>query len=432
MKKQILIFVFTIASLLSFGQTVQLTNLTYSSTGQPINGPIEIVSGQSVNINYTVNYNTSGTINNSEIRIGIRWPNSFVINQTLQLITVNPQTSGSQNYFNISLNSNQIPVGSTLTVSMFITPGSQTLWGNAININIVPPPPPIQNNTISGNQNIAFGQTPTALIGSVPTGGSGSYTYQWQAKTAVHDWINVSDGNSKNYQPVAPYLATEFRRRVMSPNISSSLSNIVTVTVSNNTNTIGSDQTINYGETPDLLTGNSYFCDIKPCYEATYRWFRSPIFPNIFSPVEGDSNSPNYQPPSLNSSTRYRRRMIVNGVISHSNQVTIIVNNNLRISDIGTIDEFKNNIYPDIKLYPNPLINESYINFHIKKQPFENNQNVSLVVFSLNGESLIKKEFLIKNNEIKEKIELSNLDSGVYLFKFIINNIIYNYTIVKK
>lgn len=436
MKKQLLISVFTIISLLSFGQTVQLTNLVYSSTGQPINGPIEIVSGQSVNINYTLNYNTSGTTNNSEIRIGIRWPGSSIINQTLQFFLVNPQTNGSQNYFNINLNSNQIPNGSTLTVNMFITPGSQTLWGNSRSINIVPPPPPIQNNTISGNQNIVFGQTPTALNGSVPTGGSGSYTYQWQVNTAIHDWIDVNNGNSKNYQPVAPYLTSEYRRWVMSPNASSSLSNIVTVTVLNNTNIIGSNQTINYGETPDLLTGNSYACfsaeSISNC--ATYQWIRRPHtpFPAVWIPVAGNSNSQNYQPPSLTSPYRYRRKIIVNGVSSSSNQIIIYVNPNLRISNIETEDELKNNINPDIKLYPNPLINDNYINLHIKNELFNNNEIVLLEIFSLSGESLFKNNFIIKNNEIKDRIELNSLESGVYLFNFIIDNKTYNYTVVKK
>ncbi|HRN58201.1 MAG TPA: hypothetical protein PLL71_17200, partial [Agriterribacter sp.] len=41
----------------------------------------------------------------------------------------------------------------------------------------------IGNNTIGSNQSVCAQTAPAALTGSTPTGGNGSFTFQWQSST---------------------------------------------------------------------------------------------------------------------------------------------------------------------------------------------------------------------------------------------------------
>jgi hypothetical protein len=41
----------------------------------------------------------------------------------------------------------------------------------------------ISNNTINSSQTILTGTTPAGFTGNLPSGGTGSYTYQWQRST---------------------------------------------------------------------------------------------------------------------------------------------------------------------------------------------------------------------------------------------------------
>jgi hypothetical protein len=73
--------------------------------------------------------------------------------------------------------------------------------------------PKITNNNIGVNQNICYGLTPQTItqFGSIISGGSGSYTYQWQMSINNLIWNNVS-GNALSYSPGALFLTTYFRR----------------------------------------------------------------------------------------------------------------------------------------------------------------------------------------------------------------------------
>ena len=79
--------------------------------------------------------------------------------------------------------------------------------------------PVITGNTISAAQTICSGQTPSALSGSGPSGGSSSYTYLWESSTtsSTGPWITATGtSNTQNYSPPALTTTTWYHRIVSS------------------------------------------------------------------------------------------------------------------------------------------------------------------------------------------------------------------------
>lgn len=91
----------------------------------------------------------------------------------------------------------------------------------------------ISSNTISGNQAIFCGATPTTLTGSIPTGGNGTYIYLWESSTtsASTGFTAASGTNStSNYTPGALTTNTWYRRIVTSGScVSTSLVTAITI-----------------------------------------------------------------------------------------------------------------------------------------------------------------------------------------------------------
>ncbi|MBF9253903.1 gliding motility-associated C-terminal domain-containing protein [Pontibacter sp. 172403-2] len=73
---------------------------------------------------------------------------------------------------------------------------------------------PISNNTITGNQALCYGETPAALVGSIPQGGGGGYTYQWQYSEDGTLFTDIAGATGRDYAPGALSTTTWYRRRV--------------------------------------------------------------------------------------------------------------------------------------------------------------------------------------------------------------------------
>ncbi|MBC7391198.1 MAG: T9SS type A sorting domain-containing protein, partial [Opitutaceae bacterium] len=71
-------------------------------------------------------------------------------------------------------------------------------------------------NTVSSPQRICSGDSPSLLIGSTPSGGNGSYTYQWQSSPDNSTWTSIGGATLINYQPPALAVNTYYRRNVIS------------------------------------------------------------------------------------------------------------------------------------------------------------------------------------------------------------------------
>jgi hypothetical protein len=79
--------------------------------------------------------------------------------------------------------------------------------------------PVLAGNTISSDQSICTGLTPSTLAGSIPTGGDGAFTYLWEMSTTGSiSGFSIASGtsNSQNYTPSALTQTTWFRRTVTS------------------------------------------------------------------------------------------------------------------------------------------------------------------------------------------------------------------------
>lgn len=103
-----------------------------------------------------------------------------------------------------------------------------TSISNSIQVTVLPG---LTNNTISADQNICIGSAAAPLTGTVPSGGSGTYTYQWQSSTNGTTWTDVLGATGVSFTPPSPIATIYYRRSVTSGACSNNLSNQVKITV---------------------------------------------------------------------------------------------------------------------------------------------------------------------------------------------------------
>ncbi|HRX30599.1 MAG TPA: gliding motility-associated C-terminal domain-containing protein [Tenuifilaceae bacterium] len=113
-----------------------------------------------------------------------------------------------------------------------VTSGSCINYSNVIAITVLPA---VDNNTITADQDICYNTIPVQLDGSTPTGGDGTYTYQWQSSTTneTGPFSDLGGATSQNYAPTSPLIqSTWYRRIVNSGPCTDYYSNVIKVTVS--------------------------------------------------------------------------------------------------------------------------------------------------------------------------------------------------------
>lgn len=88
----------------------------------------------------------------------------------------------------------------------------------------------VQNNIILENQSLPRNEVPSLLIGSVPTGANGLFTYQWQESSDELTWENIPGADQKDYQPEI-LRENEFYRRIVGSKCYENISNIVVLSV---------------------------------------------------------------------------------------------------------------------------------------------------------------------------------------------------------
>jgi gliding motility-associated-like protein len=164
--------------------------------------------------------------------------------------------------------------------------------------------PPIGNNTITNNQSICAGLTPSPFTGSFPSGGSGIYSYQWQSSPNNSIWANLTGANLSDYSSVALNATTYFRRIVTGGPCAASVSPSISVVVQSGitSNTLLSNQTVCDGNLPAVVTG------LTPSGGSgvfNYQWqssFNNSSWVNLPGEI-----FQNFVPPLLSSTTYYRR-----------------------------------------------------------------------------------------------------------------------------
>ncbi|HVW94736.1 MAG TPA: gliding motility-associated C-terminal domain-containing protein [Mucilaginibacter sp.] len=210
-----------------------------------------------------------------------------------------------------------------------VTSGSCTtpLISNQIKITIEPV---LAANDITAPATTTFCATgkPSAIVGSSPTGGDGTYAYIWQSSiNGGATFVDISGANAKDYTPPTLTTTTSFRRTVTSGACTTPLiSGTVTITIlpALGANSITAPATVTFcisgdpatisGTTPTGGTGT---------YQ--YQW-QSSTDDISFVNITG-ATSKDYDSPSLNATT-YFRRTVTSGACSTpliSNEVKITV-----------------------------------------------------------------------------------------------------------
>jgi gliding motility-associated-like protein len=155
--------------------------------------------------------------------------------------------------------------------------------------------PPIANNTIAANQGICINTAPALINGSVPTGGDGVYSYQWQQSTDTVTWTDISLATNKDYAPGTLTLTTLYRRNVtttLCTGPQSSVSDTVTVTVHPNAKAV-----INVTRDTICISAGIPIQNISPAgFNGSYNWYANnnfvgsgTSFPGYSIPQAGDS-----------------------------------------------------------------------------------------------------------------------------------------------
>ncbi|HQH24042.1 MAG TPA: gliding motility-associated C-terminal domain-containing protein [Bacteroidales bacterium] len=189
----------------------------------------------------------------------------------------------------------------------------------------------IRDNTISEGATICAGSAPPALTGSMPMGGSGSYTYLWQDSSASATWTTRSSAGF-SYSPSALNDSVWYRRIVRSSKCSdTSRVSVVKVHAPVTGNVIGlisgsgPDTTICSGSVPNMIVSSgspSGGTGIPGSY--SYQWYLSHDN-SVYTQADGSGTLPDYQPSALTTTLYFRRRVTSGMCSSESNPVRINV-----------------------------------------------------------------------------------------------------------
>ncbi|MEO1054318.1 MAG: DUF6443 domain-containing protein [Bacteroidota bacterium] len=183
--------------------------------------------------------------------------------------------------------------------------------------------------SINGSKSICYNASAGTLgNSSSPSGGSGSYAYQWQRRIGSGSWSTILGATSSSYSPGNLTSTTDFRRRVIDNNsCGDRYSNVVKVTVraTLNAGSINGTKTICYNASAGTL-GNSASASGGSGSHA-YQWQKK-VGSGAWSKISGASST-SYSPGNLTASTSFRRRVVDNNGCgtNYTNTITVTVEN---------------------------------------------------------------------------------------------------------
>ncbi|MDN3586555.1 PKD domain-containing protein [Pedobacter aquatilis] len=192
-------------------------------------------------------------------------------------------------------------------------------------------------NTISTTSGtVCSGQTIT-VAGTTPTGGIGTYTYQWQSSTDGITWANLPGRTTKDLSISVSSII--YFKRIVTSGFCSSESNSIKLDVlpAIANNAISADQTICEGTPVNPLTGS-----LPTGANGTfiYQW-QSSFNGTTWTDVAG-ATAKDYTPPQPTVSIRYRRLVTSaacsGGSANESIPILITVNQNAKAEIVYTTD----------------------------------------------------------------------------------------------
>lgn len=223
-------------------------------------------------------------------------------------------------------------------------PLTQTTWfrrivtsppcGNSIsNVVVITVQQPIGNNIISEDQSICSGSDPSTFIGTLPTGGTGAYSYLWEYATSAGGTFTSAGGSGINFSSGSLTANRWFRRRVTSgvcPFIYSDTI-LVSVTPAITTNTISGNQLLCDGAPTATITGSNPGGGTG---SYSIYWEVSTTSASAgYSTIPGETSN-DYNPGPL-SQTSWFRRWVISGACTVSTNVATITVSPAPIVNVG-------------------------------------------------------------------------------------------------
>ena len=193
---------------------------------------------------------------------------------------------------------------------------------NVVTITVAPA---LVAGTIGADQAVCAGSAPAPLTSTAnPSGGSGTFTYQWESSLDNTNWTAIAGATAPTFAPGPLAATTYFRRQVSSGPCATTPSNVVTITVAPAlvAGSIGTDQAVCAGSAPAPLTGTADPSGGTGTY--AYQW-ESSADNSTWAAISG-ATGPTFAPGPL-AATTYFRRQVSSGpcATTPSNVVTITV-----------------------------------------------------------------------------------------------------------
>jgi gliding motility-associated-like protein len=185
-------------------------------------------------------------------------------------------------------------------------------------------PGSVTNNIITPPGTTAFcvSGTPAIITGDTPTGGTGTYSYQWQSSADSITFANITGADSINYTPQSLNMTTYFQRIASSGTcVVSSISNVVKITIATiPVSPVAAGTSTCSGSTATLSV-------TAPTPGITYNWYTSATTDTVLfsgsSFVSPElSNATTYYVASANSGGCVSARMAVSVTINPLPQIT--------------------------------------------------------------------------------------------------------------
>ena len=163
---------------------------------------------------------------------------------------------------------------------------------NTVSISVTPS---LGNNSISASQTICSNSSPSSFVGSTPTGGNGSFIYQWESSSNNSQWATLVGATISNYSSGAISSPTYFRRIVSSSICTALTSTSVSVSVVSPTG-----------------IPSSVVASLATCTGFTLNW--SAVSGNVdyFIDIARDSNFTNYVSGQQNRNVGNNTQVVIN------------------------------------------------------------------------------------------------------------------------
>ncbi len=192
--------------------------------------------------------------------------------------------------------------------------------------------PVITNNTIAPVPAICSGSKPVDIVGSVSSnlsGGNLIYTYSWEDSTKLHSWTLITGASLSDFPTSILYDTTSYRRIVTAvcTDFSKSIQVVVHKPILNNKITLltgGVTQTICNNQAPVSFQGTQPAGGTNIPGDYAYMWKYS-TDNSVFTSVPTGGTGINYSPPSLASTTYYKREVTSGKCAVISDPLTVTV-----------------------------------------------------------------------------------------------------------